>query len=355
MDDDMDWKRLARYVVGECSPVEAEEVERWVGQDASRRAVVAEMRTIWTKADVEPTGWDAEGAWQAVESRLDQPGPAAANPARFAPAPGFRIAPRSPFPIGLRVAAAIAIAAGAGLLGTHLHRSAKESLATPPVAMREYVTPRGQRADFNLPDGTHVVLSVASRLRVPVGYGAGTRPRDVYLEGEAYFEVTHNERKPFAVHTASAVARDLGTRFGVRAYPDEAAMQVAVAEGTVALRAAAADRRDERLLSARQLGQLDGTGAITVRSGVDLDRYLAWTDGRLVFDNTPLREAMPQLGRWYDLDFRLGDSSLGILPLTATFTNQPTDDVLQLLALTLGLRQERRGGTVTFYRAGASR
>ena len=354
MDDDMNWERLARYVAGECSPDEAVEVERWIGRDASRRAAATDMRTIWTNAEVGPAGWDAEGAWRAVESRLNATSSPAAAPARRA-APRFRIAPRSPLSIGLRVAAAAAIVAGAGLLGIHLRRSANEPVAGPPVAMREYVTPRGQRADFNLPDGTHVVLSVASRLRVPVGYGAGARPRDVYLEGEAYFEVTHDERRPFAVHTASAVARDLGTRFGVRAYPDEVGMQVAVAEGTVALRQAAADQGGERRLTARQLGQLDQAGVITVQSGVDLDRYLAWTDGRLVFDNTPLREALPQLGRWYDLDFRLGDSSLGVLPLTATFTNQPTDDVLQLLALTLGLREERRGDAVTYYRAGTGR
>ncbi len=351
MDDEMHWERLGRYVAGECSADEAAEVERWIGGDATRRAAVVEMRTIWTNADVAPAGWDAEAAWQALEPRLRTATPL---PLRRASAADRRVAPRrSALSVGLRIAAAIALVAGAGVLGARLRRPSIEPAPSTPVAMREHVTPRGQRAVFNLPDGTHVVLSVASRLRVPADYGTGAR--DVYLDGEAYFEVTHDEPKPFSVHAASAVARDLGTRFGVRAYADESGMQVVVAEGEVGLRPAAGPQRDERLLTAGQLGRVDPSGTVTVRTGVKLDRYLAWTDGRLVFDNTPLREALPQLGRWYDLDFTLGDSSLGTLPLTATFKNQPTADVLELLALTLGMRQERQAGTITFYRAGASR
>ncbi len=345
----MHWEQLARYVAGECSQDEAVKVERWMSHDPAVRTAVAEMRTIWANADLAPAGWDAEGAWRTVAAKLGVPHPGAARPARRTPAPEFAVPVQRPWlSTGLRVAAALAVVAGAGVLGARL-RSSMEPTANAPVAMREYVTPRGQRADFNLPDGTHVVLGVASRLRVPADYATGAR--DVHLDGEAYFEVQHDEQRPFAVHTRAAVARDVGTHFGVRAYADEAGVQIVVAEGTVALRAAAT-QRDERLLNAGQLGLVDASGALAVRSGVDAERYLAWTDGRLVFDNTPLRDALPQLGRWYDLDFKLGDSALGALPLTATFRNQPTDDVLELLGLTLGLRHERRGGTVTFYRAG---
>jgi transmembrane sensor len=81
----------------------------------------------------------------------------------------------------------------------------------------------------------------------------------------------------------------------------------------------------------------------------DTAAWFAWTEGRLVFDNTPLREALPQLSRWFDLEFRLADSSMGDVPLTATLRTQPTSDVLDNLAASLGMRQRQEGRTVTLY------
>ena len=102
------------------------------------------------------------------------------------------------------------------------------------AAVAEYSTPRARRADFLLKDGTHVLLSVDSRLRVPADYGVSDRR--VYLEGEAYFEVKHDSAARFLVHTDHAVTEDLGTRFDVRAYRGDSVMRVVVAEGRVAVR-----------------------------------------------------------------------------------------------------------------------
>jgi transmembrane sensor len=339
MEHDNDWERLARYVGGECSAGEGADIERWIAADPARREAAAQMRTIWAKAEVGPAGWDADRAWLALDGKLD--GVATASPARNQRASAVRLWPeRRPVSWwGIRVAAGLALVAGAGLVYGTLARRA-ERAPGGALAMRQYVTPAGQRAEFNLSDGTHIVLSVASRLRVPADYGA--RDRSVYLEGEAYFDVRHDTGRPFQVHTGAAITEDLGTRFAVRAYTDDRVVRVVVAEGRVALQGTE--------LHQGQLGALAAGGPVAVKTGVDVDRYLAWTQGRLVFDNTPLREALPQLGRWYDLEFRLGDSSLAGLPVTASFKNQPTAEVLDLLALSLGLRQGRQGRTITFYR-----
>jgi transmembrane sensor len=88
---------------------------------------------------------------------------------------------------------------------------------------------------------------------------------------------------------------------------------------------------------------------------VDTAVYFAWTEGTLVFDGTPLREALPQLSRWYDLEFRLADTTLGALPLSGRLDQTLTPARLDLLAGSLGLEQVRRGRVVTFYRAGGAR
>jgi transmembrane sensor len=341
MEHESDWERIARYAAGQCSPDEAIETQRWIEADPARRALAAQLGTIWANADLTPTGWDSAAAWTALEARLDGMPRASALTRRIRTTtlwPDRKPTVRWNLRLAA-AAAAVALALGAGVAYRQLRARAEPS--TSPVALRDYVTPRGQRADFNLADGTHVLLGVASRLRVPADYGA--RDRQVYLEGEAYFEVRQDRARPFVVRTGGTVTQDIGTRFVVRAYSDDHAVQVVVAEGRVRLQGTE--------LARGQLGRVAGAGPVTVKTGVDLDRYLAWTEGRLVFDNTPLRDALPQLDRWYDLDFRLGDSSLASLPVTATFKNQPTDEVLDLLAQTLGLRQERRGRVVTLYPA----
>jgi ferric-dicitrate binding protein FerR (iron transport regulator) len=212
--------------------------------------------------------------------------------------------------------------------------------------MQEYTTARGMRLRLRLSDGTHVVLGVASRLRLPRSFGrAGAR--DLYLDGEAYFDVRYDAARPFRVHTATAVTQDLGTKFSLEGRDADTTARVVVAEGSVELRAQRLppDRRGA-LLTAGQLGVLAPSGDALVRSDVDVRRELAWTEGKLVFDDVPLRDALPRLSRWYDLDFTLADSALGARVLTAEFGGEALAETLRLLAATLGVGYERQGRNV---------
>jgi ferric-dicitrate binding protein FerR (iron transport regulator) len=87
-----------------------------------------------------------------------------------------------------------------------------------------------------------------------------------------------------------------------------------------------------------------------MQSGVSLDDYTAWTNGRLVFTDTPLREVIPRLSRWYDVEIRLGDSDLGRETFTATLTHEPISEVVRLLAATVQARVQQRGDTITLFR-----
>ena len=215
--------------------------------------------------------------------------------------------------------------------------------------MREYATAPGQRAMVRLPDGSQVTLSVASRLRYPESFPGAAR-REIHLEGEAVFEVKHDSRRPFVVHSGDAVTEDLGTTFSVRAYPTDTAVRVVVTEGSVELRARRlpAGRRGV-VLVAGQLGELNRNGNTVVRSEANASRYLAWRDGRLTIDDTPLRIALPELSRWYDLHFVLHDPTLGNRILTASFGGDSVTQTLDLVAAALDARYERVGRTVTWY------
>ena len=83
---------------------------------------------------------------------------------------------------------------------------------------------------------------------------------------------------------------------------------------------------------------------------MDTAAYFAWIAGTLVFDNTPLREALPRLARWYDLDFRLADSALGDIPISGRLDRSISPSRLDLFAASMGLEQTTRGRSVTFFR-----
>ncbi|MEO7987669.1 MAG: FecR domain-containing protein [Gemmatimonadales bacterium] len=324
------WELLDRYLSHECGDAERELVERWLSQGRTR-PLISESLSEATAA-ISPSRPEASRRSRRRFAWL------IATPAELPRVIPFRL---------LKLAALAAAVGGVGILGWQgLIRRARE--APLGAGVRVAATPAGQRATFRLIDGTRVVLGVASTLRSPSRFGR-SEPREVELTGEAYFEVAPGEGRPFVVRAADVVARDIGTSFLVRAYPEEPHARVVVREGAVAIRPKhAPDTASGGLVASGQVGQLDASGVLVVEEA-DTTADFSWLSGRLTIDHLPLRDALPQLSRWYDLDFRLADSRLGDTPLSAILGPRLTPDVLDLLARSLGMRQVRNGRTITFY------
>jgi transmembrane sensor len=221
------------------------------------------------------------------------------------------------------------------------------------VVTRTAATGRGECDTLWFDDGTRVVLGAVSTLRYSVPFGA--RTRDVYLAGEAYFEVSHDGRRPFRVHAGDATAEDLGTAFGVRAYAEDSTVRVVVAEGKVALGATMTGGTAPRaILTPGELGRLARGTAVPSVQHVDVATYLGWTRGRLAFDDAPLAEVVAELARWYHTDFRIADASVATRRLTGSFTGTSLPEMLAVLAPVLDVRFERIGDTVIIHRTARS-
>jgi transmembrane sensor len=324
--DGADWALIARYLAGECSAEETAQLEQWLDLDPARRAQIDELRRVWARSVelpeiVEPV--DVEAARRRAMARIRANGHAVPGHERA-------LTVSSPTPIHRRriawaatIAASLVVAGGAGLLWRASSAPAPR-VAAADSTLHEYATPRAQRGVVQLPDGTHLVLAPESRLRLPQRFGVTTR--DVYLEGEAYFEVAHDSTRPFLVHAASATARVLGTEFGVRAYPRERAVQVVVKSGRVAV-------NDAGVLTRGDLARVDGAGRSTVRHDANVDAMLGWTEGRLAFDTAPLSDAVAGVARWYDVDIRLASPRLAAEPFTAAFgSDEPLARVFTVIA-----------------------
>lgn len=313
---DIDWELMFRYCGQECSPEERARFERWLDADARHREFFdAVVRGAWRTLAPEPT----PPAMRAVAPRAQ-----------------VRAAFRWAWRVSLTAAAVVAVAIGlrrSGLFGS-----------SAPVAQRERTlsTRAGERAQLALADGTRITLAPASTIR----YWADpdhTR-REITLAGEAAFVVAHDSAHPFIVRAGGGEVRDVGTTFDVRAYPDDQQLRVVVEAGRVDLRAVGDSASPNQRLEQGELGRLGAGGVVRVTT-VDPARYLAWTNGRLVFDDTPLDHVALELTRWYGAQVVIADTALRARDFTGSFDGEPLRDVLGLIADAVHARVEWRADT----------
>lgn len=334
----LNWRIVDRYLAGEATTAEQEIVEQWLASSASFRMLVAESHRGTLDDDA------IHRAAADVRARLERDRALPRDPDQYGfPQPSVTSLPKvralpSRSRRVLKAAAAITLLLGGSLAVwqavriTGLHHS--------ETAWRTVTAPPGQRVPVALPDSSQVILSPGSTMRyIAAGFGAVGR-REVRLEGEAYFSVHHDAQRPFTVRAGNLVAKDLGTQFVVRAYPEDSYGRVIVRQGLVGLGRA--------VVAPGQLGRLDPNGTPIVESADTLN-WFAWIHDDLRFAGMPLHDALPKLSRWYNVQFRLANPSLGDRELRGKLPPQLDDDALKTFELMLGLYVTREGRVVTFH------
>src|SRR5262249_12953547 len=156
----------------------------------------------------------------------------------------------------------------------------------PLIPASEVATRRADLDTITLASGIRVILGPESRLRIPERRDSTVH--DVYLEGEAFFDVVHDEKRPFRVHTRLGTAEDPGTSFAVTAYPDAANVTVVVSSGEVALRRAV-DSPSLATLSAGDVARIDSAGAFTLTHKANTEAVFAAASGMLRLQGSSLR------------------------------------------------------------------
>jgi ferric-dicitrate binding protein FerR (iron transport regulator) len=325
-EQEFDDAALARYFAGESDDREEVAIGRRIAADPEYAGEIARLRDVWEASAGEQP--DIEAALAKVTG-----GGSGRQVLRLPRVAGAERAWWSRMPWA--VAAAVLVAIGSAGMWRVVGSGEAE------MRMRELATPAGSRATITLKDGTRLVLGPATHLRVAAGFGRDERV--VELDGEAVFAVVHDTRRPFVVRTARGDVRDVGTTFTVLAYRGDRDVHVAVQEGAVEVAGTA--------LGPRDVAALDSTGRITVRRGVDVSRYFGWTQGGLAFEDTPLRQAVRELARTYDLTITIADSALAGKLVTASFTNEPLDEVLDAVTRVVGGHYERTGRVVVIRRS----
>lgn len=339
---------LLKFIAGGATANDISAVGEWLEADPSHRAELQLLECAWVLAGTPRTpAPDSSALWRRIEAAME---PDARQHENHAPTPlriagGRTLTLMPPAPRSwrrstpLRVAAAALAAAAAVVLVALPAQRHSASDSSAPTALRTFATQRGERAEIRLPDGSRVILNAASVLRMPVAFGKDTR--ELFLDGEAYFEVKHDATRPFNIRTPRGITQDLGTRFVIVAYKIDTSESVAVEEGSVSLRGTAAA---PIVLQAGDVGRVSSHGIVSRERPRDIDRYFNWLDGVIQFDNSTLADAVPVLERQYDLRIHLTDSSLARKRFTGSFTSGDIDQLMKGLAFLLDARYERSAG-----------
>ncbi|MGN6418012.1 MAG: FecR family protein [Pseudobacter sp.] len=163
------------------------------------------------------------------------------------------------------------------------------------IAMNTLSTPRGGQFRITLPDGSRLWLNAASSVTFPTSFNA--QNRNIKLTGEAYLEVSSNQRQPFSVELHNSSIDVLGTSFNVQAYADDKNITTTLLEGSIRMNSVVMRPGQQAILSNEATDKTP-----EVLNGADLQKVMAWKNGFFNFDNVPLKDVMKQVERWYDID-----------------------------------------------------
>ncbi|WP_170154513.1 FecR family protein [Mangrovibacterium diazotrophicum] len=196
-----------------------------------------------------------------------------------------------------------------------------------------YHTPPGVKSEVYLPDGTSVFLNSDTKLEYPSSFSG--KERRVTLNGEAFFKVAKDAAHPFVVGLGKIGVEVKGTEFNVCNYPDEDKTEVVLKEGKVDLIEINTTRN--ALLVAMKPGEqavFKRTEEKVVLREVDVDRYIGWIDGLLIFRDDRMTEVVRSLERWYNVNILIEDPEIEDYIFTGTFKHETITQVLDLLKRT---------------------
>jgi ferric-dicitrate binding protein FerR (iron transport regulator) len=308
---------IGKYLAGEATGDERLELENWIAQNEHNTTYFNHFRLIFEGAR-KVSGlqrFDTDKAWEKIKSGIDD-------------SKGRTIA-FTPYWNVFRIAALLIVGAGIAFFTYQWFQSPAEVVT---------LASQNKVVNDTLPDGTLTVLN--KNTRIQYAYNSSNNKRKLVLEGEAFFEVNHQEDKPFIIETGGVIIEDIGTTFNVNAFPDNPVIEVYVETGQVAFYTL---NNKGLNLTAGETGIFDKRSQSFARISKKDTNRLAYKTGIFSFRNSDLATIISDLNSVYDKKVRLGNPDLKSCRLNVTFRNERIEDIVEIIAETLKLTLTTEG------------
>jgi len=334
--------KLIRYLANESTFEERKEVELWLEQNDSNKKHFEEIRSIWDTR-TENIIWDSESAWMELLNKVSVSSDEKVEYTELIyKQPSFTetmhevltgFISRKHF---IRYASVFIVLIISYLFINYLNLF--QGFSSNKITWNEKVTISGQKEIVTLADNSKVTLNSGSRLRYPERFTDSNR--DVYLEGEAYFEVAHDSENNFIVHTGSISTSVLGTKFNISAFSDDKKITVSLFEGKIQITDQEYNDYSKSrniVLSPHQQWSYNLNTKNSEITKFDNDKVIGWKDNKLVFENESLKLVFKKLSRAYGVKFTCSNKSILSQKITTKFENQSIWLVAEVIKKTTGL------------------
>jgi transmembrane sensor len=315
---------IIRYLNQEATPKEEKELLEWIAEDASHQRIFNNWQQVWHTTIVTQPAFDINRGLQRLNEAIDK-------------SEQKRIL--NPW---IRVAASVAVLATTAviiyLVGLQSFRD------RPAFAFKEQRTTVGQRTSIRFDDGSTIILNANSSLRYLEKFSRNER--EVFLTGEAFFEVAKDPDRPFIVHSGQLRTEVLGTSFNINATSRDVA--VSVASGRVRV---IHEDISEIILAKEKIVYKAGERKLH-KLTANLERELAWKENTILFEDDQLSEAALKLTTFYGVIVVFEQDDLKKCPITGKFKNQPLETVLDAIRFSTGIQYRTSGKRITFYGQG---
>ncbi|QTY27928.1 FecR family protein [Flavobacterium sp. CS20] len=305
------WELIIKHLLKETSAEEDERVKRWLQENPEDLKLYIEIKSNWNFDESEYPQFNLDNAKKLVRNKIFfRKENAIGNTKKSKPAFSFR-----------KIATIIFLLIG--LSGAVAFWFSNMKLADDVLVENN----SGKIKNINLPDGSKIWLTTTSKIRYPRKFEENYR--EIYLEGEAFFEVQHNAKRPFSIYTQDLKTTVLGTSFNISAYPDSENISVTVATGKVSV-----SRGNERLsllTKDEKLTYSHRTNKIHTTQ-ISNPNWNEWKNGQLIFKESNFGEVATILEKRYQVTITFKNESAKNCPITASFNaDKSINEILDML------------------------
>lgn len=307
---------IVNRLIGTITPGENQLLETWIAEKLENQRYFTEQNRLWDLFSLHQKmqAIDERKAYQNISKQL------------------FRSKKTSLFTYIQRIAAILLVPVL--IVSVLYHAPVKDTPKQTDTVYNTAETPLGMRSSLTLPDGTKVWLNAGSKLSYPVLFSNNFR--EVRLQGEAYFEVKKDKKWPFIVHSGNMNIVVSGTTFNCNAYAENDQIQTVLVEGQVTIMNESATVTKE--LQPNEMAIFTKSNQQISKTKTDLQKYIAWKSGKLMFRDDKMNLVVEKLERWYNVEFQIKDKEIADYIYTATFIDESLDQVLKMLSLSAPIR-----------------